>query len=216
MLRVPVTLSLALTVWFSANDAYAVIKLRAQLSNAGELPAVVVPTSSNGGPRPISYGTAIFEINDAQTQMTMWSTIHNIDFGGQTPGELNDNLTAAHIHASDAPDTLPPNPPTRGVVWGFLGAPDHDTTPNDIVVTPFANKAGAFVTSKWDLPEGNGGLATNIPRILTERSYLNYHTSQFGGGEIRGTLVIIPEPASVMLFVMGASLVFGTCRRRSR
>jgi hypothetical protein len=213
MIRLRLILSLALALLISADAAHAATKLRATLTNAGELPAVVVPTSSNGGPRPVSYGVAIFEINDAQTQMTMWSTIHNIDFGGQTPNELNDNLSAAHIHASDAANPLPP-PGTRGVVWGFLGAPDHDNNPDDVVVSQFANKAGAFVTSKWDLPEGNGGLAGNIPRILTERSYLNYHTSQFGGGEIRGTLEIIPEPASALLLLSGLAIMAGKRRYR--
>jgi hypothetical protein len=208
-------LSLALALLLSADAAHAATKLRAILTNAGELPAVVVPISSNGGARPVSYGTAIFELNDAQTAMTMWSTIHNIDFGGQTPTEANDNLTAAHIHASDAANPLPP-PGTRGVVWGFLGAPDNDNNPNDIVVTPFANKAGAFVTSKWDMPEGQPGqtLTSNIARLLSERAYLNYHTSQFGGGEIRGTLEVIPEPTSMILVACGLAMF--ALRRRVR
>src|SRR5262245_17569652 len=100
MLRTCLSSAIVLAVLLSTDTVHSAIKLRAKLTNAGELPAVVNPTSSNGGPRPATYGTAIFEINDAQTAMTMWSTIHNLDFGGQTPGEANDNLINAHIHAS--------------------------------------------------------------------------------------------------------------------
>jgi hypothetical protein len=97
-----------------------------------------------------------------------------------------------------------------------LGTPDNDNNPNDIVVTPFANKAGAFVTSKWDQLEGNGTntLTNNIARILSERSYLNFHTTQFTGGEIRGTLTVIPEPTSALLLLSGVAMV--ALRRRVR
>jgi hypothetical protein len=213
MLRLRLMVCAALCLLLSAESLSAATKLRAVLRNSNE-PGGVTPTSSNGGPRPVSFGTAIFVLNDAQTAMTMWASVHNIDFGGQTPNEANDNLTAAHIHGSDAGNNPPPA--TRGVVWGFLGTPDNDNNPDDLVVMPFTNKAGAIVTSKWDLAEGNGTntLANNISRILTERTYLNFHTSQFTGGEIRGNLVVIPEPASAMLLLSGLALIIGMRRKR--
>jgi hypothetical protein len=43
--------------------------------------------------------------------------------------------------------------------------------------------------------------------------YLNIHTAQFPGGEIRGQLVIVPEPASAALCVIALPLL--ARRRRS-
>lgn len=211
MARMRLTLSIALAFLVNFQATQGATKLRAILTNAGE-PGGVTPTSSMGGPRPASFGTAIFELNDAQDAMTMWATIHNIDFGGQTPDEANDNLTAAHIHGSAAD----PPPATRPVVWGFLGAPDNDNNPDNLVVTPFVNKAGAIVTSTWNAAEGNSGttLAAQLDNILNGRTYLNIHTSQFGGGEIRGTLEVIPEPATSVLLAFSASLLI--VRRRKR
>src|SRR5262249_52805086 len=73
-----------------------------------------------GDPRPLSFGTADFILNDAGTALSFTATVFNIDFtGSQTPGP-NDNLVAAHIHAGGAAA------PTFLVVWGFFGAPFND------------------------------------------------------------------------------------------
>jgi hypothetical protein len=190
----------------AAAPSLGVIVIVCQMSNANEPPAgSVVPTASGGGPRPASFGTATFTINDTFTQMSMVAVVNNIDItGNQTPADTNDNLTNAHIHASD---TATPTT-TAGVVWGFHGLPFHNTAPNDGVVTPFATGVGGTFTGTWDLTEGVGGLAGNINRLTSGRAYINFHTSQFGGGEIRGT---IPEPATAGLF---AAAALGLARRR--
>ena len=185
--------------------------LRAILLNSEE-PGMIVPTTSTGGFRPVSFGTATFVLNAAETAMTMIAEVHNIDFTGTQTADTFDNLTAAHIHGSDSLT----NPATRPVVWGFFGLPFKDTTPTDTVVTPFVTGVGGTVTSKWDLPEGNGGttLALQIPNILNARTYLNFHTVQFPGGEVRGTLLVIPEPSALLLLALaGTPLIL---RRRQR
>ena len=116
--------------------------------------------------------------------MTFTATIFNIDFTGSQTADANDNLTNAHIHASAAD----PPPATRPVVWGFIGTPFNDNNPNDAVVTPFGpGGVGGTVTAKWDAPEGNNTtLAAQIDNLRAGRAYVNFHTVQFGGGEIRG------------------------------
>jgi hypothetical protein len=153
---------------------------------------------------------AYFTLNDAETAMTMWARIRNIDVNGtQTPGDTNDNLTNAHIHASD---TASPTT-TAGVVWGFHGMPDHDNNPHDEVVTPFTNSVGGIFTSKWDAAEGaGGGLAAQLNRIRTGHAYINFHTVQNGGGEIRAFLEAIPEPSSLLLLAIGGTTL--ALRRR--
>jgi hypothetical protein len=118
--------------------------------------------------------------------MTFSSSVSNIDFtGSQSPGELNDNLAAAHIHAGA---TVTPTT-NGGVVWGFFGNPFNDNNPNDQVVTPLASGVGGSVRGKWDAPEGNGTtLAAQLANLREGRAYVNFHTTQFGGGEIRGNI----------------------------
>jgi uncharacterized protein (TIGR03118 family) len=171
----------------SAGLAPAQVRLfLVNLTNAQENPPATPTSSNGGGPRPASFGTARLQFNAAQTAMTFSSTVNNIDFTGfQTPGEANDNLTVAHIHAG--PSVTPAvNGP---VVWGFFGTPFNDNNPNDQVVTPFTSGVGGSVSGKWDAPEGNGTtLAAQLSNLREGRAYVNFHTAQFGGGEIRGNI----------------------------
>jgi hypothetical protein len=139
-------------------------------------------------------------------------TIFNIDFTGTQTADVNDNLTAAHIHASTTATTV--NAP---VVWGFFGSPFNDNNPNDVVVTPFATGVGGTITGKWDAPEGNGTtLTAQLPNILAGNSYINFHTTQFPGGETRGFLQIVPEPSTNLLFSVGLAGLFAAGLRKRR
>ena len=152
------------------------------LTTSQEVPSTN-PTTTGGARRPASYGTAHFTFNAALTTLSVSGTVNNIDFTGSQTADTNDNLTAAHIHAN----ATDPPPATRPVVWGFIGTPFNDNNPNDAVVTPFASGVGATFSGKWDPPEGNGTtLAAQLDNLRAGRAYINFHTTQFGGGEIRG------------------------------
>jgi hypothetical protein len=200
---------------FVAPKSHASTILIANLTNSQE-PGNIVPTLSpvnGGGLRPVSFGTATFVLNDAMTAMTFTAEIFNIDVTGTQTPDTFDNLTAAHIHAG-------PNiaPATNGVVWGFFGAPFNDNNPNDFSFTPFGpGLVGGTFSGKWDLTEGNGttngvpnNLTNQLPFILSSQAYINFHTVQFGGGEIRGVLVT-PEPGTWLLVGGGLALML---RRR--
>ena len=207
MFRLNIYLILFLVSLFAGAPAHAVTLLFADLTNGQEVPPTI-PTTATGGFRPSSFGTATFALNDALTAMTFSSTIFNIDFTGRQNPDRNDNLTVAHIHAG-------PNvtPGTNGpVVWGFIGTPFNDTNPRDVVVNPFTTGVGGTVTGKWDAPEGNNTtLTAQLGNILGGRSYINFHTEQFPGGEIRGNISLAPEPATWLLMTAGVIwfLLFG-------
>jgi hypothetical protein len=196
-----------------STTAKADLMFVANLTNAQENPPTT-PTTSTGGPRPASFGTATFLLNDSRTALSFTATVFNIDFtGSQTPDPF-DNLVAAHIHAGPAV-----TPTTNGpVVWGFFGSPFNDNNPNDVVVSPFPSGVGGTISGKWDLPEGNNTtLAAQLPFILGGQSYINFHTTQYGGGEIRGAIVeVIPEPTSLALFTLSGGVLAGWWRWRGR
>jgi CHRD domain len=104
------------------------------------------------------------------------------------------------------------------VRWGFFGSPDNDTNPDNLVVTPFATGVGGTFSSIWNQPEGNGGttLTAQLPAIQAGLAYINFHTVQFGGGEIRGQ--IVPEPSAIVLTGLGGLILVGAacCRRAAR
>lgn len=179
----------------------------ANLTNGQENPPAV-PTLTNGDPRPASFGDATFHLADGNTSLTMSVTVTNIDFTGSQTADTNDNLTNAHIHGG-----VTVTPTTNGgVVWGFHGAPFNDNNPNDIVFTPFATGVGGTITGKWDAIEGNNTtLTAQLTNLFLGRTYINFHTSQFGGGEVRGA-ILIPEPSAVAL--LGASAILALKRRR--
>jgi hypothetical protein len=166
----------------AANLSPSEVKLFVvSLTNGQEVPPAV-PTTTGGAARPASSGTARFQFNSTQTALSFTATISNIDVTTAQTADTNDNLTAAHIHAGPtvAPGVNGP------VVWGFFGAPFNDNNPNDQVFSPSTGVGGTF-SGKWDAPEGNGTtLAAQLSNLREGRAYINFHTRQFGGGEIRG------------------------------
>ncbi len=206
MIHPRVALLATLVLLGASTVGDAAVMFTATLTNEQEpqTPVPVIPTLVNGTLRPKSFGTATFLLNDAMTELTMTATVFNIDFTNSQTADVNDNLTNAHIHAGATPGAA-----TFPVVWGFIGSPFNDNNPRDVVVTPFATGVGGTVTAKWDAPEGqNTTLTAQLPNIFAGRSYINFHTVQFGGGEVRGQLVT-PEPSSIALAGMGAIGLIG-------
>ena len=195
-----------------ATPASAQTTFTANLTNSQEVTQPIVPTTSTGAPRPTSFGTGLFVLNDAQTALTYTIDVFNIDVTGTQTADANDNLVAAHIHAPAAPGA------NAGVVFGFFGAPFNDNNPNDFILTPFGGGGvGGTFTGTWNAPEGNNTtLALQLANLFNGLAYANFHTVQFGGGEIRGQIVPVPEPATWAMMLLGFGAIGVAIRRKRR
>ncbi|MGH6769134.1 MAG: CHRD domain-containing protein [Xanthobacteraceae bacterium] len=103
-------------------------------------------------------------------QLTIFT--NGLDWDGAQTGTANDNVTGFHVHLGNAG--------TNGaIVWDI--ADDINTN---------INAAGGMVTSTWTVGDTIGGInaTTFVNELLTDGLYLNIHTSQFGGGAVRGQI----------------------------
>ena len=97
------------------------------------------------------------------------------------------------------------------MVFGLFG-PSGDLN-GDLVI----DAAAGTVFTAWDLNEGNFGntLAAELGNLFAGGLYRNVHTPTYPGGEIRGQINRVPEPATLTLLGLGlAGLGWMRSRRR--
>lgn len=109
----------------------------------------------------------------------------NISFSGLTAG-----TTVAHFHGPAAPGVN-----ASPVVTIPLGASLGMTSGTLIGTATLANE-------------------TQESQLLSNLWYINIHTSNFTGGEIRGQVQVVPIPAAVWLFGSGLLGLVALLRRR--
>jgi hypothetical protein len=134
----------------------------------------------------------------------------NVTFSG-----LTGTTTASHIHAA----TASPGTGTASVATTtpyFTGFPigvTSGTYDNVFDMTQASSYNPSYITA-------NGGTTATaetalLNAMLADESYLNIHTTTFPGGEIRGFLVLVPEPGTPALCALGLA-GFGVLRLRRK
>lgn len=185
--------ALCLGILLSVSSGHsAVIVYDAFLSGPNEAP----PNASPG------TGVAIVTINDFANTMRV-----QVNFSG-----LLGTTTASHIHCC----TAVPGAGTASVATttpSFTGFPLGVTSGTmdqtyDMTLTSSYNPS--YITANGGTP--STAEAALFAGIAAGTAYLNIHTTVVPGGEIRGFLVPVPEPGTLLL--AGAVLAGLIVRRR--
>lgn len=147
-----------------------------------------------------------------QVRLTFDTDLHQLAITADWAG-LSGQTTVAHIHCCVAA------PGTVGVA----------VTPGTLPMFPVGTSSGTYArlldltlasTYTGGFLAGAGGTAAGAEARLLNglragQAYFNIHTNAFPGGEIRGFLAPVPEPASWALLIAGFA-VAGHAMRRQR
>lgn len=179
---------------FSAMAKAETIVFTTTLTGSQEVP----PTGSPG------IGSALVTLDTVTNLLTV-----NVSFAG-----LVSPTIASHIHCCTPPGV---NAMVATTVPTFPGFPLGVTTGTYLMtfdLTLASTYNPAFITAHGGTVAG--AQAAFIAGLISGQTYLNIHTSQFPGGEIRGQLQAVPEPASVLLLATGVMGIAGALRKRRR
>ena len=173
-----IVLAVATVLMLLVPAAYAIpVTFVGNLTGANEVPPV--PSSATG------LATVVLDAAAQTLQI-------NATFSG-----LTSNTNAAHIHCCAPLGTNAGVATTVPAFPGFpLGVTSGSFTSAVFDLTQPTIYNPAFVTLQGGLTQAEAAL---IAGILNGTTYLNIHTVNFPGGEIRGQLEAVPEPATLLL-----------------
>ena len=104
-------------------------------------------------------------------------------------------------------------PASRSASPGCRSARHRATSTRLIDLTQAPSFRAAFIAASGGTVDlARARLFSNLD---SGRVYFNLHTTNFPGGEIRGNLAAVPEPASWAMMVIGFGLVGSAVRRRT-
>ena len=162
-------------------------------------------------PANASPGTGIAEVTIDPVAHTLRVVV---SFSGLTSAN-----NAAHIHVINGPgdanilDTIGPVTTTTPTFAGFPSGTTSGTFDATFDTTLAATYRAGFITDAGATT--SAAEAALFAGITSGRAYLNIHTANFPGGEIRGFLTTVPEPSAMLLVGTGLLAMFARRKRRA-
>ena len=184
---------LASVVGFTRLSSATIFQYQANLDGPSESPPNASPAT----------GFAQVDYDDA---------LHTLFVDVSWSGLLG-TTTASHIHAA----TLTPGSGTAGVATttpylsGFPIGVTSGTYSNTLDLTLASSYNSSYISANGGTTAG--AEAALAAALAADEAYLNIHSTVFGGGEIRGFLVAVPEPCSFALAI-GAAFGMALLHRR--
>ena len=187
-----------------------VVLLVAGSLSAGPITYSVILSGPGESPPNASPGTG-------SALIIIDSTANTLNIVSETFSGLTSGTTASHIHCCTAlPGTGAAGVATQ--VPTFSGFPLGVTSGSYTMLfdmTQASTWNPAFVTAHGGTPAG--AEAALVAGAAAGDAYLNIHSTNFGGGEIRGFLVAIPEPGTLsFVFVSLAGMFLASKLRKGR
>lgn len=194
------------------NTAPIAIAALALLGLAGTVQAheeIFVATLSGAAENPSNNSPATGSVKVVLDLDTLLMEVI-VDFSGLTVA-----ATASHIHCCTTTPNQPVNVGVATMTPSFIDFPKatsgHYDHTFDMALASSYNSA--FITANGGV---SGAFTALVHGMEQSRAYLNIHDTNFPGGEIRGFLAPVPEPATYGLMLMGLAGLGGLARRRAR